>query len=85
MIKNKEMTQWEKITSKDIRNIIAVMLVIGCFILVYLLLIKEIPTPNRDVVMVAVGAIIAKLGDVTGYFFGSSKTDTDRAKKESEQ
>lgn len=75
---------FHKISSKDIRNIIAVLIVIGCFLLVYFLLIKEIPNVNRDVVMVAVGAIIAKLGDVTGYFFGSSKGETDNKKKEAE-
>lgn len=71
-----------KITSKDIRNIIAVMLVAGCFGLMYLFMIKEIPQVNRDLVMVAAGAIMSNLKDVTGYFFGSSKNEADKAKKE---
>lgn len=74
-----------KITSKDIRNVIAVMIVAGCFVLMYFFMIKEIPTPNRDLVMVAAGAIMSNLKDVTGFFFGSSKAETDRStKKESE-
>jgi predicted permease len=73
-----------KITSKDIRNIIAVMVVIGCFVMVYLFMAKEIPQPNRDLVMVVAGAIVGNLKDVTGYFFGSSKNESDKAKKEGE-
>lgn len=71
-----------KISSKDIRNIIAIMLVAGCFLLMYIFMIKEIPAPNRDLVMVAAGAIMGNLKDVTGYFFGSSKNEADKAKKE---
>lgn len=73
-----------KITSKDIRNIIAVLIVFGCFILVYLFMIREIPQPNRDLVMVIAGAIVSNLKDVTSYFFGSSKNEADKAKKETE-
>jgi hypothetical protein len=73
-----------KITSKDIRNIIAVMIVTGCFVMVYLFLAKEIPQANRDLVMVVAGAIVGNLKDVTGYFFGSSKNEADKAKKEGE-
>lgn len=71
-----------KISSKDIRNIIAVMIVGGCFLLMYIFMIKEIPQVNRDLVMVAAGAIMSNLKDVTGYFFGSSKNEADKAKKE---
>jgi hypothetical protein len=73
-----------KITSKDIRNIIAVMIVTGCFVMVYLFLAKEIPQTNRDLVMVVAGAIVSNLKDVTSYFFGSSKNEADKAKKETE-
>jgi hypothetical protein len=73
-----------KITSKDIRNIIAVMIVTGCFVMVYLFLAKEIPNANRDLVMVVAGAIVGNLKDVTSYFFGSSKNEADKAKKEAE-
>jgi hypothetical protein len=74
----------KKITSKDIRNIIAVMIVTGCFLLMYIFMIKEIPQINRDLIMVAAGYIYANLKDVTGYYFGSSKNEADKAKKEGE-
>lgn len=73
-----------KISSKDIRNIIAVMFVVGCFVMIYLFMIRDIPIPNRDLLMVVAGAIVSNLKDITGYFFGASKTESDRVKKEGE-
>lgn len=74
-----------KITSKDIRNILAVIIVIGCFTLLYLLQIKEIPKENKDVINIAVGFVFGgALAGVVGYYFGSSKTEGDKAKKEAE-
>jgi CDP-diglyceride synthetase len=74
----------KKVTSKDIRNIIAVLIVFGTFILMYIFMIKEMPNGNRDLVLVTAGGIIAVLKDVTSYFFGSSKNEDDKAKKEGE-
>jgi hypothetical protein len=73
-----------KITSKDIRNIIAVLIVFGTFILMYIFMIKDMPAGNKDLVLVTAGGIITVLKDVTSYFFGSSKNEADKAKKEAE-
>jgi hypothetical protein len=73
-----------KISSKDIRNIIAVMFVIGCFLMIYLFMIRDIPAGSRDLLMVVSGAIVTNLKEITGYFFGSSKNEADKAKKEGE-
>lgn len=73
-----------KISSKDIRNIIAVMFVVGSFVMIYLFMIRDIPGANRDLLMVVAGAIVSNLKDVTSYFFGSSKNEADKAKKETE-
>lgn len=80
------MTQWLlKIGSKDIRNIIAVMVVIGAFVLAYFFMIKEIPKENRDIVMVVAGSIFGgALQGVLGYYFGSSKVEGDKAKSDNE-
>lgn len=69
------MTAWfKKIGSADIRNIIAVISVIGCFVLLYLLIIKPIPTGNNDVLNVAIGFVFGGLlGGVSGFYFGASK------------
>jgi hypothetical protein len=73
-----------KITSKDIRNIIAVMFVIGCFLMIYLFMVRDIPAGSRDLLMVVAGAIVTNLKEITGYFFGSSKNEADKARKEGE-
>lgn len=73
-----------KISSKDIRNIIAVMFVIGCFLMIYLFMVRDIPSGSRDLLMVVAGAIVTNLKEITGYFFGSSKNEADKAKKETE-
>ncbi|HTG56440.1 MAG TPA: hypothetical protein VL943_09245 [Niabella sp.] len=74
-----------KITSKDIRNILAVIIVIGCFVLLYIMQIKDIPAGNKDVVLTAVGFVFGgALAGVIGYYFGSSKSETDKTKKEAE-
>ena len=74
-----------KITSKDIRNILAVMIVMGSFILVYLVIIKEVPERNRDIAHTSLGFILGgSMAGVVGYYFGSSKNEADKAKKEAE-
>jgi lipoprotein signal peptidase len=75
-----------KITSKDIRNILAVIIVLGSFILVYLVIIKAIPPENRDIAHTSLGFILGgAMAGVVGYYFGSSKNETDKAKKDGEQ
>lgn len=71
-----------KITKSDIRNIIAIISVVGAFVMMYLMIIKPIPAENRDSVNMAVGMVLGGLiGGVNGYYFGASKTET---KKEDE-
>lgn len=58
----------------EIRNIISVITSIGCFIIIYLLIIKEVPERNHDIVIASVGYILgAANGMVYGYLFGASK------------
>lgn len=58
----------------DIANILGVIIVVGVFILMYMLIIKPIPIENKDVVMTAVGFVFGgALAGVTGYFYGASK------------
>lgn len=74
-----------KITSKDIRNILAVIIVLGTFVVIITMLYKEVPQGNRDTINLVVGTLLGgALGGVTGYYFGSSKNEADKAKKEAE-
>ena len=78
------MPEWMKRLSKsDIRNSLAIIIVLGCFVLLYILQVKEIPAPNKDIVLTAVGFVFGgALAGVVGYYYGNTKTDV---KKEDEK
>ncbi len=71
---------FKRITKSDIRNILSITIVFGCFVLLYFMMVKEIPAPNKDIVNFASGSVFG--GAFTGivnYFFGSSKNESDAA------
>lgn len=73
---------FDKIGKTEIRNILAVMTVIGCFALLYLLQVKPVPAENKDVLNIAVGFVFGGLlAGVSGYYFGSSKSENDHRKE----
>lgn len=73
----------KKITKSDIRNILAVISVLGAFVVLYLLIITPIPAANKDTVNLALGFVLGGLvGGVSGFYFGASKGET---KKEGEE
>ena len=71
------MPEWlKRLTKSDIRNSLAIMIVIGCFILMYLLQVRSIPVENHDIVNIVAGFIFGgALANVVGYYFGATKTD----------
>jgi len=71
----------KNIGKNDIRNILAVITVLGSFIVLYLLIVTPIPAANKDTVNLALGFVLGGLvGGVSGFYFGASKVD----KKETE-
>lgn len=74
---------WDKIGTTEIRNIISIISVVGAFVMIYLLIIKPIPTGNEATVNMAIGIVLGGLiGGVNGYFFGASKKETTTNTKE---
>jgi hypothetical protein len=71
------MPEWlKRLTKTDIRNSLAIIIVLGCFTLVYLLQVKPIPAENHDIVNIVSGFIYGgALAGVIGFYFGSTKTD----------
>jgi len=71
------MPEWlKRLTKTDIRHILAMVIVIGTFLLMYLLQVKPIPQENHDIVNIGVGFIFGgALAGVVGFYFGSSKVD----------
>ena len=71
------MPEWlKRLTKTDIRNSLAIIIVIGSFLVLYLLQVKPIPEQNHDLVLTAGGFIFGgALAGVIGVYFGSTKTD----------
>ncbi len=70
---------WDKIGTTEIRNILAVISVIGSFIVMYLLIIKPLPVENKETVNLALGFTLGSLiAGVNGYYFGASKSDKEK-------
>lgn len=71
------MPEWlRRLTKSDIRNSIAIIIVVGCFILMYLLQVRPIPEQNHDLVLTVGGFIFGgALAGVVGYYFGATKND----------
>jgi len=71
------MPEWlKRLTKSDIRNSLAIIIVCGCFVLMYLLQVRPIPEQNHDLVLTVGGFIFGgALAGVVGYYFGATKTD----------
>lgn len=67
---------FDQIGNAEIRNIIAIISVLGCFALLFLMQFKEIPNGNQSIINIAIGFIFGGLlTGVAGYYFGASKKD----------
>ena len=51
--------------------ILGAIIVIGFFLLLYLLVYQQIPVDNKDILNIVVGALIGSFTTVVGYFYGS--------------
>jgi hypothetical protein len=70
---------FEKIGKAEIRNIIAVLAVVGSFALLALLVFKPIPKGNENTLNQSIGFVLGGLvGGVTGFFFGASKSGDEK-------
>lgn len=66
----------------NIRSIIGLLVVVLSFVFLFLLLKTTIPAGNKDILQIAAGIVLAAMGGVIGYYFGSSKNESDKAKTE---
>ena len=67
-----------KVAKELYMYVLGAIIVLCAFFLGYLLATNEIPGGNKDVVMVSVGVILGWGSMVVGYFFGSSKSSSDK-------
>lgn len=54
------------------------LIVIGFFFILYVIFRKVMPTENKEIGLLVIGALVAKFGDVVSFFFGSSKGSADK-------
>ena len=65
--------------SKDIfQYILGALIVIGFFSLLILLLYTTVPSENKDLLNLVVGALIGSFASIVGYFYGSSKGSAEK-------
>lgn len=58
--------------------VLGAMIVLGVFVLTWFFLYREMPIGNKDIMLMLIGAMLAKFSDVVAYFFGSSKGSADK-------
>ena len=67
---------WFKVSSTEIRNLLAIIITLGCFSLLLLLIVKPVPSDNKDILNIAIGFIFGTgFAGVISFFYGASKAD----------
>jgi hypothetical protein len=72
---------FKKISTTDIRNILATLYVTMVLVYIYVLVFKPVPDSNKDLINVIGGNVIGGLGIILGYYFGASKKDVTKDDK----
>lgn len=76
------MKEWMgRISKTDVRHVLAFIWSIGAIAIVMVLIFHPLPAQNKEVVYLAIGSLLSGAGVVLSFFFGSSKSETDAAKK----
>lgn len=74
---------FHNLTSGEIRNTIAIVVVLLSFTFLFMLLFVHVPKENENIVNIATGAIIVTgLASVISYYFGSSKGEQDKKEEQ---
>jgi hypothetical protein len=61
------------------RTIIAIGLLVGFFAVLFALLFVDMPQSGHDVLLVMIGALVAAMGDMRGFYFGSSNSSEKKS------
>jgi len=57
---------------------LAVVIVITILVILNKVFNTEIPSGNKDIGLLIIGALVAKFGDVVAYFFNSTKGSAEK-------
>jgi len=58
--------------------ILAALIVLVFFALIYTIFSYALPAENKDIGNVVIGALVMKFGDVVAYFFNSTKGSAEK-------
>ena len=78
------MNKFFELFAKNVRSIIALLVVVLGFAFLFALLWVPIPLSNKDAVMLCSGIVLGVVVSVAAYYFGSSKDKSDTDKSDSE-
>lgn len=72
---------FQSLKEQDIRNVLALIIVLGTFAIQVIILKSNIPEKNHDIAVTTVVMTLGMQAGVIAYYFGASKVD--RKKPES--
>jgi uncharacterized BrkB/YihY/UPF0761 family membrane protein len=73
----------DKLGRTEIRNLLAIIIVLACFALVFILCYREVPKDNKSILDITLGFVFGSLlTGVGGYFFGDKKNNDPSDKKD---
>ena len=55
------------------------LIVIGFFLIIYVMFVKPIPPENKDTTYLILGALVASFTTIVSYFYGSSRGSADKS------
>ena len=58
--------------------LLATVFIVGYFTLIAFILIRVIPADNKDIALMLFGTLTAGVAGILNYFFGSSKSSSDK-------
>ncbi len=74
---------FQNIGKVEVRNIIAVLAVVGTYILLYMMIIKPIPAENKETLNISIGFVFGGLvGGISGFLYGASKQRNAKTENE---
>jgi hypothetical protein len=67
--------------TKEIFQYALAVIIVFVFMIIVLVVFKiALPAGNKEIGLMVIGALVAKFGDIVSYFFGSSKSSSDKTK-----
>jgi len=64
---------------QDIRNVLALIIIIGTFMIQIMVLRSNIPEKNHDIAVTTVVMTLSMQAGVIAYYFGASKVDRKKS------